>query len=311
MKADRPSATAQVVAGSLLCLAHHPQHASLLAQDPLQWRAWVMTGNAGARALHASAQLGPTRRFWRWLERRTLPGGMAHYARRKARIEAHCREALAQGAQRVVVLGAGLDTLALRLAPAYPQVDWVELDHPATQALKLAGLARSGHALPPNVRWQTVDLTEPLALQHAMQDWPERPSVFIAEGLLMYLAPSQVSALVKSITTEVCHVFRGKKADHGSIPMKNLARHGFAPRLIATYMRRTSDGRAGFSPQSPWIDRWLRWRGEPFVWAEHPQDMSAWAQREGLVLLAHETAPFGASQGDALQGENLIVASVA
>jgi len=310
MKAHRPSATAQVVAGSLLCLAHDAHNAHLLPHDPMHWREQVLTGSLPARALRASAHWGPTRAFWRWLARHTLPGAMAHYARRKARIAWHCQAALAQGAQRVVVLGAGLDTLALRLAPAYPDVQWIELDHPATQALKRAGLARSGRALPPNLHWQAVDLGAPQALQQTMQDWPARPTVFIAEGLLMYLTPEQVNALVHGVFGS----HRQKNGGNEQIPdTTHPAAADSGTRLIATYMQRDEQGRASFSPQSPWIARWLRWRGEPFLWAEQPAQMPAWAQRHGLQLLAHEAAPFDASPADAahaLRGENLIVARV-
>ena len=312
MKANRTSATAQVVAGSLLCLAHDGRDAHLLPNDPMHWRAHVLAGNASARALRASAGWAPTRAFWRWLARHTLPGAMAHYARRKARIAWHCQAALAQGAQRVVVLGAGLDTLALRLAPEHPQVQWVELDHPATQALKRAGLARSGCALPANLHWQATDLSAPQALQQAMQGWPARPTLFIAEGLLMYLPPAQVRASVQ----EVCGTFRPKILDDDPIPLEaaNSSTADCGTRLIATYMQRDAQGRASFSPQSPWIERWLRWRGEPFLWAEQPAQVPAWAQRHGLQLLAHEAAPFDATSSadapHALRGENLIVARV-
>ena len=98
MKAHRPSATAQVVAGSLLCLAHDARDAHLVPDDPMHWREHMLAGSASARALRASARWAPTRAFWRWLARHTLPGAMAHYARRKARIAWHCQAALAQGA---------------------------------------------------------------------------------------------------------------------------------------------------------------------------------------------------------------------
>ena len=310
MKANRPSATAQVVAGSLLCLAHDGRDAHLLPNDPLHWREHVLAGSASARALRASARWAPTRAFWRWLARHTLPGAMAHYARRKARIAWHCQAALAQGAQRVVVLGAGLDTLALRLATEHPQVQWIELDHPATQALKRAGLARSGRALPPNLHWQAADLSAPHALHQAMQDWPARPTVFIAEGLLMYFSPEQVSVMISG----VCGSQRQKNGgDEQILNTTQQAAANCGTRLIATYMQRDAQGRASFSPQSPWIARWLRWRGEPFMWAEQAAQMPAWAQRHGLQLLAHETAPFDASPAEAphaLRGENLIVARV-
>lgn len=49
------------------------------------------------------------------------------------------RAALAAGAIHVLVVGAGYDTLALRLAAAHPEVLFVEVDRPATLGKKRAG----------------------------------------------------------------------------------------------------------------------------------------------------------------------------
>jgi len=63
-------------------------------------------------------------------------------------------EAVARGVRRYLVLGAGLDTFALR--NPYPDLEVIEIDHPDTQADKLARLARAG--LPaPRVRYLAVD----------------------------------------------------------------------------------------------------------------------------------------------------------
>lgn len=42
------------------------------------------------------------------------------------------KAAIEQGARQVLVLGAGFDTLCLRLAPQYPHVRFFEVDHPAS-----------------------------------------------------------------------------------------------------------------------------------------------------------------------------------
>ena len=62
--------------------------------------------------------------------------------------------AVARGVRQVVVLGAGLDTTALR----NPGVMVFEVDHPATQEWKRRQLAHMNIALPENLRFAAMRL---------------------------------------------------------------------------------------------------------------------------------------------------------
>jgi methyltransferase (TIGR00027 family) len=74
----------------------------------------------------------------------------------RARYAEDClAQARADGATRYVILGAGLDTFALR-QPA-PAIDVVEIDHPATQRWKQQLLRKRGIELPPELRFLAVD----------------------------------------------------------------------------------------------------------------------------------------------------------
>ena len=59
------------------------------------------------------------------------------------------------GARRYVILGAGLDTFALRQPT--PALDVLEIDHPATQEWKMTLLRRCGLASPPELTFLPVD----------------------------------------------------------------------------------------------------------------------------------------------------------
>jgi methyltransferase (TIGR00027 family) len=61
--------------------------------------------------------------------------------------------AVESGIRQIVILGAGLDTFALRNPHAARQIRIYEVDHPATQAWKLERLAEAQIALPP---WLTL-----------------------------------------------------------------------------------------------------------------------------------------------------------
>ena len=88
-------------------------------------------------ALHVSAnQRFPTAAApLKWLARAPTFGLVDHIALRTMAIDAALRDAIDDGIDRLVILGAGLDSRAWRL-PWLAAVDVMEVAHPATQALK-------------------------------------------------------------------------------------------------------------------------------------------------------------------------------
>ncbi|GAA0496575.1 S-adenosyl-L-methionine-dependent methyltransferase [Paractinoplanes deccanensis] len=103
---------------------------------------------------------------------------------------------------QVVLLGAGLDTRAYRLGLT-PSTTVYEVDRPALLAFKDEVLGTLGAT--PTCRRAEVraDLTSgdlPAALAQAGFD-PRQPSVFVAEGLLMYLTDAEADALLDQVTT--------------------------------------------------------------------------------------------------------------
>lgn len=63
--------------------------------------------------------------------------------------------ARAGGVKRYIILGAGLDTFALRQTA--PKIDVLEIDHPATQRWKQQLLQQRGLPPPPELEFQAVD----------------------------------------------------------------------------------------------------------------------------------------------------------
>ena len=66
-------------------------------------------------------------------------------------------KAVERGVRQIVILGAGLDTFALRSPHGARQIRIYEVDHPATQAWKLQRLAEAQIALPPWLILAPVD----------------------------------------------------------------------------------------------------------------------------------------------------------
>jgi methyltransferase (TIGR00027 family) len=189
---------------------------------------------------------------------------MLHYAVRKLWLEVAAREALRDGFRQVVVLGAGFDTLALRLSGEFADVLCVEIDHPATQRVKVDALrARGGSS--ENLMLRPLDLASE-TLDTALRDTPlqhgER-TLFVAEGLLMYLPPASVDRVFADC------------AAHG----------GVGSRVAFTFMERFPGGRIAFRGQSRAIDLWLRLKREPFRWGIPREELSGFLEQRGYHCL--------------------------
>ncbi|MFQ5381803.1 MAG: class I SAM-dependent methyltransferase [Dehalococcoidia bacterium] len=117
---------------------------------------------------------------------------------RKIFVQEKVDEAIAAGARQVLVLGAGFDTLCLRLAPLHPDLQFLEVDHPATSEAKARGVREEGEH--DNLKLVAADLGErPLSDVLAEQEsWdPSRLSVIVAEGLFLYLRDEEVHAVLR------------------------------------------------------------------------------------------------------------------
>ena len=98
-------------------------------------------------------------------------------------------EAVEKGIRQIVILGAGLDTFALRSPHGARQVRIYEVDHPATQAWKRQRMAEAQIALPPwlvlvPVDFELDDLGEALAGASFQQN---APAFFTWLGVLPFL----------------------------------------------------------------------------------------------------------------------------
>jgi methyltransferase (TIGR00027 family) len=104
---------------------------------------------------------------------------------------------LDRGLDQVVTLGAGYDGRSLRYAR--PGVSWFELDHPDTQVDKLTRLRRleigtDGVVFVP-IDFRTGDVAT--VLRRAGQR-PDRPTLFLCEGVAEYLHADVLSRLLRS-----------------------------------------------------------------------------------------------------------------
>jgi len=126
-----------------------------------------------------------------------LPGQFEGFGHRKIYVQEQVEAAIEKGVRQVLIVGAGFDTLCLRRASQYPDVQFIELDHPATSAAKAKGIALEGQ--PPNMVQIAADLGERPLSKVLSEDgrWDTSvPSVLVAEGLFQYLTDDQVRGLL-------------------------------------------------------------------------------------------------------------------
>ena len=106
--------------------------------------------------------------------------------------------AIDAGITQIVILGAGYDARALRFA--HPNVTFFEVDHPATQNDKRRRLATLGIAAGASV-YVPHDITHGnlspalKAAGHAR----DRASLFVCEGLLLYLTTPVIEGLLRDL----------------------------------------------------------------------------------------------------------------
>ena len=124
-------------------------------------------------------------------------------------------DAAAAGVRQAVILAAGLDTRAYRLAWP-PDTVVYEIDQPQVIEFKTRTLADLGAAPSADRRAVAVDLRDdwPQALRDNGFD-SQRPTAWIAEGLLGYLPPEAQDRLFDNITTLS---FCGSRLGTGYVP---------------------------------------------------------------------------------------------
>lgn len=224
------------------------------------WCARFLSTTRANRLLLASARSALGRAWWRWVETRTLRGVVSHWMRRKREIDRFARSAAADGFTQLLVLGAGLDTLAFRLSeePVFERV--ISADHPATLQVIRDALARS--VVVSRVELVALDLlhSDLCAVITATGAFdPARATLVVIEGVLMYLPEASVEAVLRA----VC-----------ALPVPRV-------RLIASWMVADPGEPIGFHGQSRAVPAWLRKRREPMLWGSTPAALPTFLEECG------------------------------
>lgn len=259
------SSTALVVAGGQLLVGQDPTWRPLVSP---QAQAFLRTALGGAAFpwpfLAAATRWGITRGPLRGLERVFLPGLFTHQALRKQLLREWARQALSEGVEQVVVLGSGLDTLALELSGGFPGTRFIEFDRGPSLNLKRSAYVRCG-GLKSNHALVEGDLACggvenqlarcPLYVRHA-------PTLFVVEGVLMYLEAEEVTVLLGELGV----------------------RPSGTTWCAFSFMGLDISGRPSFVDERAPMQGWLRRRNEVFRWGSTHEQLAGMLATAGFTV---------------------------
>lgn len=288
---SRLSPSALLVSKGLVLVSRDRKLHALVPKEAAELSLGFIRGISGNR-MFVSCLGFPLYRFLIGrLVRLAYPGLILNYALRKRIIEDAALAHIQNGATQLVVIGAGLDTLAFRLAKQFPKVVCFEIDKEQTQSVKRALLKKSGAeeafvfigADLSKTRLQDVLLAHPKFDREAV-------TVFILEAVTMYLSADTVADLFQQI--------------------KNLA----APKSLFAFTFMDSRGKDRL------ISRWWQKNNEKLTFSLPPDEIKSFVERFNMKLsslhLFHEIQkPYVSERECALlqktRGEHVCITAIA
>lgn len=270
-----PSRTAMKIGRFMVLIDAVPRLSPVLPEGAAPAAEQILRASGAVRPRHVDLMRHPaTLRLYEGAERLLGRGQLLWFGIRKRWMAAVVQRSIADGARQVLVVGAGFDPLAILTARRHREVLCVEIDAPGTAGPKRAGVAGAGLAVPNHIV-QASDLSV-TPLDEALRQTPWRAelrSVVVAEGLLMYLRPADVSSFFAQV-----HACTGP----GS-------------RLAFTSMTADARGRPRMMSLPGWLDGTIRIAlravGESFRWGIPPTVVSAFLEGAGYRVLEQPDLP--------------------
>ena len=135
-----------------------------------------------------------------------VPGGYYFHIARTKHIDTVLAQAIDDGMQQLVILGAGYDSRPYRFARELQRVNVFEVDQPGTQARKQRLLTKALGELPDHVVFVAMDFnTERLKVRLPESGYDAgRKTLFIWEGVCMYITPEAAHETLSFIAQHSC-----------------------------------------------------------------------------------------------------------
>ena len=196
MKAHRSSQTAENIA-LLRAIESTRPAGKRICFDP--WARYFLS-EALAAVVDSPASRARVMAAWEAV----TPGVCDAVLMRSDFIDRCLKAAIDTGLEQLVILGAGFDTRVLRLKALGNIGRIFEIDHPATQLVKIDRLRRLSPGIPGHVTYIAIDFeTERLSGKLLENGYsPRARSFFIWEGVTYYLPAAAVEATLAFIATQ-------------------------------------------------------------------------------------------------------------
>lgn len=138
------------------------------------------------------------------------------FALRHRYTEDQLRQALKRGVKQYVILGAGLDSFALRHPEVVNMIDVYEIDHPASQQWKRDRIAQLGLTVPDRLHYVPIDFEKQTLTEGLIEAGlnRSRPTFFACLGVTQYLTPEANRHLLRQV---------GRMTDNSSLTIEFIA----------------------------------------------------------------------------------------
>lgn len=133
---------------------------------------------------------------------RLFPGLSSSIMARVRYFDDFVKKSVADGLKQLVILGAGYDTRAYRIEELKKNVNIFEMDHPNTQGFKIEKIKEIFGSTPENVVYVPVDFEKEKIGEKLFENGfiSSKKTLFILEGLVMYIPPESVAEIFSFIT---------------------------------------------------------------------------------------------------------------
>ena len=261
--ADRPSLTAEAVTLSR-AIEHLRPERERIVDDPY---AQHFLGRPGRAALAAARVNGPGTRLLRRLD----PGGITYISCRHRYLDDQLAAALDDGAEQVVLLGAGYDSRAYRFASRLDGRPVFEVDLAAISRKKARTVAANQATFPPTTMHRVeIDFeTQTLAQTLAAAGFRTGARTFVVwEGVCMYLTREAVKGTITALA--------------------DLTGPGSVLGMDVWYLVDDPSPMGTLTRSAPSV---LSLIGEAVTFGIHPEDMPGFLDRLGFGLVDVALAP--------------------
>ncbi len=265
-KPHKASHTAAKVARGIVFLARDPVHASLLP-DGVGKSLEEFALAAGAlkpwmlrlfdSRTYQKAVFGITGSLW--------SGEMMRLTLRKRFFHDETRKFLEEDGKQLLIVGAGYDTLGLRMADSFPNSEVVEIDTTPTaqmrkNAIDKLRIERNNHT----VIGADLGRERISEVLRDVANWDtDEASIVVAEGVLMYLDSDEVRTFLHEIKTV----------------------SGNRCRLVFSYLTADERGRPEMGKLSVLSRQMLALMGEPLRWGVKEGELDGFLENEGFRVL--------------------------